>query len=88
MSVSFEQASDKAQNQFVARLVSKKSGKTVAFINIVDQFARDVFGTKDIETITADEVVEKLVPLIDKGLLEVAVTDVTAELEVVDSTDY
>ena len=88
MSASFETTSDKAQNQFVARLVSKKSGKTVAFVNIVDQFARDVFGTKDIETITADEVTDILKPLVDKGLLELAVTDVTAELEVVDATDY
>ena len=76
-----------SKNQFVASIVSVKSGHHIAFVNPTDTFARQVLGG-DIPNVTAAMVMEKLAPLIDNEFVELRVTDTTVPVEMVAAIDY
>ena len=75
------------RNQFVASIVSRKTGNHIAFVNPSDTFSRQVLGD-DIQNVTAAVAMEKLSVLINNDHVELRVTDVTAPIETVDATDY
>ena len=77
----------KNKNQFVARLISRKSGKTASWINVTDEFSKTVFGA-ELRDVTAEDALVKLPALFNNQYLEVAITDLTAELTVVEVTEY
>lgn len=85
--MAFNTTTSKNKNQFVARLVSKKTGKTASWVNLTDEFSRSVFG-KELQDVTAQEAEEVLPKLFDNNYLEVAITDLTAEVEKVDPTEF
>lgn len=75
------------KNLFVARLVSVKSGKTISWINITEEFARKVFGV-ELKLVTAEEALSVLPSLLGNDNVTVEVTDLTADIEVVDATEF
>jgi len=77
----------KNKNQFVARQVSRKSGKTASWINLTDEFSRNVFGS-ELSMVTAQQAMEVLPKLYSNDYLKVAITDLTEEVKVVDPTEF
>jgi len=75
------------KNQFVARLVSKKTGKTASWINLTDEFSRTVFGT-ELKDVTAEIAEPKLVAVFSNQFLDVIVKDLTAEIVTVEATEF
>ncbi len=87
--MSFATKSSKSTNKnlFVARQVSKKTGKTASWLNLTEEFARTVFGC-ELKLVTAEQAMEKLPTIYETAFLEVAVTDLTLSIEVVSPEDY
>ena len=73
---------------FAARLVSKKTGATVSWINITDQFARAVFAEAKAIDVSAEQAEEVLPTLLENEYVEVVITDLTAELDAIDAKDF
>ena len=78
---------NKNKNLFTARLVSRRTGKLASWINPPEEFSLKVFG-KALNMVTAQEAEEKLPKLFENQYLEVVVTDLTAEIEQIDPTEY
>lgn len=87
MSFSSSKAKTANKNLFVARLVSKSSGKTVSWINLTEEFARKVFAC-ELKLVTAEQATKVLPPLMENDFLTVEVTDLTADVEVVPATEF
>ena len=87
--MAFDNSKNKSANKnlFVARLVSVKSGKTISWINITEEFARKVFGV-ELKLVTAEEALSVLPSLLGNDNVTVEVTDLTADIEVVDATEF
>ena len=83
----FNANATKQKAMAVARTVSKKSGSTIGWINLTEQFSKSVFGV-EVKNITAKQMEEILPALYENQYIEVAVTDLTAELEPISATDY
>jgi hypothetical protein len=77
-----------SKSAFAARLVSKKTGSTVSWINITDQFARAVFAEAKAIDVTAEQAEAVLPELLENEYVEVAITDLTAELDPIKATDF
>jgi hypothetical protein len=75
------------KNQYVARLVSKKSGKTVSWINVTPEFSRSVFGEEP-QNVTAQQALDVLPKVLTNDFVEVSVTDITAEQPTVEATEF
>ena len=84
----FKKTSSKAKNQFTARTVSKKTGAMIAWVHPVDDFARKVCGVANASEITPAMALEHLPQFYDNELVELAITDLTSEQEVISATDY
>jgi len=80
-------SSKKSENMFVASLNSRKSDKVITWINLTDTFVRNVFA-KDIKDVSAQEVQAKIGTMYDNDNVYLHITDRTAEIEVVDPTDF
>jgi len=76
--MAFNSSTNTNKNQFVARMVSRSSGKSACWINLTETLCRTVFAT-DLPNITATQALEKLPPLFNNDLLEVVITDLTKE---------
>ena len=77
----------KNKNQFVARLVSRKTARTVSWINLTDEFSRSVLGV-ELKLVTAEKAQEVLPRLFGNDFLEVVITDLTKELEIVEPSEF
>lgn len=75
------------KNLFIARLVSAKSGKTISWINITEEFARKVFGC-ELKLVTPTQAHDVLPGLLGNDNVTVEITDLTAEIEVVTATEF
>ena len=81
-------AKSKNKNQFAARLVSKKTGAMVSWVHITDEFSRKVFGASSASEVTAVQAIATLPSLFENTYVECAITDLTAQIEPVNATDY
>ena len=77
----------RSKNQFVASIVSRKTGHHIAFVNPTDTFSRQVLGD-DIQNVTAAVAHEKLSVLLNNDYVELRVTDTTAPIEAIEATDF
>lgn len=82
--MAFEQNATKNKNQFAARIVSEKTGRTIGWFHPVDEFARNVCGVNNVTEMSYSQAVDTLTPLI----AGIAITDLTAEREMIAATDY
>jgi hypothetical protein len=73
---------------FAARLVSKKTGATISWVNITDQFSRAVFAVAKATEVTAEEAEAVLPGILNNDFVEVVITDLTAELDPIDAKDF
>ena len=78
----------KSKMQFTARLVSKKTGAMVSWLNLTDDFARKVFGVQRVDELTAEQVESTLPALLDNAFVEVAVTDLMESHDPIDAVDF
>lgn len=83
-----KKASTQNKNMFTARLVSKKTGSMYAWIHITDDMSRRVFGATKASEVTAEQAEEVLPNLFDNDYAEVKITDMTADLEPIDATEF
>ena len=85
--MAFNTPTKSSKNQFVARLISKKTAKTASWVNLTDEFARNIFGC-EVKDITATMALDILPNMFNSPYLEIAVTDLTTELTVVSPEEY
>ena len=85
--MAFNKTNAKSKHQFTARMVSNKTGATVTWINLVDEFTRKIFGVPATE-VTAEEALESLPQILDNEHVSVVITDLTAEIEIISITEY
>ena len=78
----------KSRNQFTARMVSNKTGATVNWVNLTDDFARRVCGANSVADITPDKALEFLPSMLDNDRVSVVITDLTAEREVISADEF
>ena len=83
----FNANATKQKAMAVARTVSKKSGSTIGWINLTEQFSKSVFGV-EVKNITAKQMEEVLPELYGNQYMEVVVTDLTAELAPISAIEY
>lgn len=87
--MSFEQnKASKSKNQFSARILSKKTDAMVGWFHTTDDTARKLFGVNSVQEITYAEAVAKLPLILDNERTYVAITDMTAEIEVVAADEF
>ena len=84
----FKKTNNKAQNQFTARTVSRKTGAMISWIHPVDSLARAICGVKNVSEMTAAMALEHLPQFHENELVELIITDLTSEQEVISATDY
>ena len=84
----FTKNESKSKNQFTARTVSRKTGRMIAWVHPVDDFARAVAGVASIEEMTAQQAQDLLPRYYENDLVELIVTDLTSEREVVAPEDF
>lgn len=78
----------KNKNQVVLSMVSKKTGKAVSWSNLVDSFARSVFGC-EVHEVTKEMLLEKNIPaMYETPFLEMHITDTTAEPVQINPEEY
>jgi len=77
----------KSPFQFTARLVSKKTGKTATFINIVDEYSRAIFGV-EAKKVSAKEAIEILPKHFGNDHFEVVITDLTETPTIITPEEY
>lgn len=76
------------KNQVVLSMVSKASGKTVAWINLVDSFTRGALGEEN-KNVTAELLeAKKVAHLFESEFLELHVVDKNKPLIQVNIEDY
>jgi hypothetical protein len=80
--------SNQSKNQFVARLVSKKTGSTISWVNLTDEFARRVFAVAKVSEVTAEMAEDTLPMLLENDYVEVKIADLTLELEAISAKDF
>lgn len=85
--MAFNTATSTNKNQFVLRLVSRRTGDTASWVNLTESFCNKVFG-KEIKNITPAEALEKLPPYYESKYLALEITDLTAEKRVIDITEF
>jgi len=83
-----KQQSQKSKNQFAARIMTKKNDNMVCWAHLTDDMARRVFGVSNVTEITYAAAAEKLPQLLDNERTYVAISDMTAAVEVVDINDF
>lgn len=71
----------------VARLVSKKTGHTISWVNLTEQFAKAVFAC-EVKNVSAEDMQRVLPKLFENDFVEVMVTDLTEELRAIPATDF
>ena len=85
---SFTANNTKSKNQFTARVISKKTGAMLGWFHPVDELARKLIGVSTVSEITPIQALSKLPQFFDNDLVELAITDLTADQEVVEPTAY
>ena len=87
--MSFTNSKSKSTNKnlFVARLVSKATGKTISWINLTEEFSRKVFAC-ELRLVTAEQALTTLPALMANDFMTVEVTDLTEAIEVVPATEF
>ena len=83
----FNANSSKSKSMAVARLVSKKTGHTISWINLTEQFAKAVFG-QEVKNVSAEAMLTTLPSLFNNDFVEVMVTDLTKELEPIPVSEF
>jgi len=78
----------KNKNQFVAQLVSRKTGKQAGFFNMSDVMAREAFGVRSIADVTFAQAHKTLPRAFSNELFELVVTDPAKVLETRDITSF
>ena len=76
------------KNQFVARMVSKKTGAMVNWVHITDDFARKVFGANIASEVTSKQAEETLPLLLNNDYVECVITDLTLERDPIKPTEF
>lgn len=79
---------NKSKMQFSASFHSIKSGKHAGFLNITDAMAREVFGVMRVEDIPAEAAIAQLPTMYNNSLVELTVSDLGAELETKDISEF
>jgi len=77
------------KNKFVMTLVSRKSDKATAWVNLMDSFVISVFqGAKSTKDLTANQVQDKLFNYYSNDFVYLVVKDLEAELITIDPTQF
>ena len=85
--MNFTNNATKQKAMAVARTVSKKTGHTIGWINLTEQFSKSVFGA-EVKNITAEQMEAVLPELYGNKYIEVMVTDLTKPLDPISATDF
>ena len=84
----FTKNESKSRNQFIARTVSRKTGRMIAWVHPVDDFVRSVVGVASVEEMTAQQAQAILPRFYENDLVELVITDLTAEREVIAPEEF
>ena len=84
----FKRTNSKAKNQFAARTVSRKTGAMIAWVHPVDELARKLCGVASVSEMTPAMAQTYLPQFHENDLVELVITDLTADQAVVDIADY
>ena len=85
---SFKDNAQRSKNQFAARTVSRKTGAMIGWVHITDEFSRKVMGAPKASEVTYERALSMLPQFYENDLVELAITDMSAEAEVVEATEY
>ena len=83
----FNAKASKVKALAVARTVSRKSGSTIAWINLTPAFSTAIFGC-DPKHVTAQQMRDTLPALYNNDMIELLVTDLTEEITPILATDF
>ena len=84
----FQQQNNKSKNQVVLSMVSKASGKTVAWVNLVESFTKGALGEEN-KNVTAELLeANHVANLFESEFLELHIVDKTQPLITVNVEDY
>ena len=86
--MAFNQTQNKSKNQFAARMVSNKTGATISWVHITDDFARKVCGVTNVTEVTAEQAQMYLPDMHNNAMASIIITDMTAEREIIPASEF
>jgi len=81
-------SSKETKDQFTAVIHSVKSDKGITFVNLTQEFVKNVFGVRNREEVTAEQAEEVLPTLLGNDKVYVKIYDLTAEHKTIAVEDY